>query len=66
MGRPAKKPEDRKSYHLRVPLDEGQRGLIEQAATLTHADKAEWARGVLLAAARKVVTREAGRGASRE
>jgi hypothetical protein len=51
MGRPAKKPEDRKDYHLRVPLNEVQRALIDQAVSLSHEDKAEWARVILLEAA---------------
>jgi uncharacterized protein (DUF1778 family) len=59
MGRPRKKPEDRKDYKLRVPLDEAQRALIEQAAALAHADKAEWARTVLLDAARRIIAKAA-------
>ncbi|HVS34978.1 MAG TPA: hypothetical protein VMS17_05310 [Gemmataceae bacterium] len=55
MGRPRKKPEDRKDYHLRVPLDEAQRALIDQAAALSRADKAEWARTVLLDAAKRMI-----------
>jgi len=55
MGRPRKKPEDRKDYHLRVPLDEAQRALIDRAAELAHEDKAEWARTVLLDAAKRMV-----------
>jgi uncharacterized protein (DUF1778 family) len=65
MGRPAKNPEDRKDYHLRVPLDERQREQIERAAALAHADKAEWARGVLLAAAQKQIARQDQKESSR-
>ena len=53
MARPAKNPEERKAYHLRVPLAAQQRALIEEAARLADEDKATWARMVLLAAARK-------------
>ena len=53
MPRPPKKPEDRKDYHLRVPLTDAQLALIEQAVRLDGADKAGWARTILLAAARK-------------
>jgi hypothetical protein len=53
MVRPAKNPEERKGYHLRVPLAAKQRTLIEEAARLADEDKATWARTVLLAAARK-------------
>ena len=55
MARPPKKPVDRKSYHLRVPLAAEQRALIETASQLTGQDKAAWARAVLLEAARKLV-----------
>jgi hypothetical protein len=55
MPRPPKSPEDRKSYHLRVPLTKAQRDLIEEAVRLEGEDKARWAREILLAAARKRV-----------
>jgi hypothetical protein len=57
MARPPKKPEDRKAYHLRVPLAAQQRALIEEAARLAAADKAAWARTVLLEAARRQVAK---------
>ena len=53
MPRPPKKPEDRKDYHLRVPLTVGQLAVIEEAVQLEGEDKAGWARAVLLAAAKK-------------
>lgn len=53
MARPPKKPEERKAYHLRVPLAAKQRALIEEAARLADEDKAAWARTVLLEAARQ-------------
>jgi hypothetical protein len=62
MARPPKKPADRKAYHLRVPLAATQRTLIEEAARLADADKAAWARAILLEAARKrLAKRKTGR-----
>jgi hypothetical protein len=72
MARPLKKPEERKAYHLRVPLAANQRALIEAAARLANEDKAAWARAVLLEAARKRIARRktgrttAGKGDLRE
>jgi hypothetical protein len=57
MARPPKKPEERKAYHLRVPLAAKQRGLIEEAARLADEDKAAWARTVLLEAARQRIAK---------
>jgi hypothetical protein len=53
MPRPRKNPEDRKDYHLRVPLTDAQLAIIEEAVRLEGEDKAGWARSVLLAAAKK-------------
>ena len=61
MGRPRKRPEDRKDYHLRVPLDETQRALIDQAAALAHEDKAEWARAILLEMAKRKIAKHEGK-----
>jgi hypothetical protein len=52
-----KKPEDRKSYHLRVPLTPGQRALIEEAVKVDDDDKAGWARAVLLSAAKRTIAK---------
>ena len=52
-----KKPEDRKNYHLRVPLTPGQRALIEEAVKVDHDDKAGWARAVLLSAAKRTIAK---------
>jgi hypothetical protein len=52
-----KKPEDRKSYHLRVPLTPGQRALIEAAVKVDDDDKAGWARAVLLSAAKQTLAK---------
>jgi hypothetical protein len=48
-----KDPQDRKDYHLRVPLTAAQLAVIEAAARLEDEGKAGWARSVLLAAAKK-------------
>jgi hypothetical protein len=61
MPRPRKNPEDRKSYHLRVPLTDAQRLLIEEASRLEEQDLAAWSRTVLLDAAKRRV-RQAGKG----
>jgi hypothetical protein len=55
MGRPPKKPEDRKRYQLHVPLTDAQHALIEEAVKLEGEDKAAWARAVLLRAAQERV-----------
>jgi hypothetical protein len=57
MPRPRKKPEDRKDYHLRVPVTPAQLAVIEEAVRLEGEDKASWARAVLLAAAKKCINR---------
>jgi hypothetical protein len=55
MARPRKPPGERKDYHLRVPLSDAQRSLVEEAARLDDQDKAAWARSVLLDAAKRRV-----------
>jgi uncharacterized protein (DUF1778 family) len=57
MVRQRKNPEERKDYHLRVPLTPGQRTLIEGAARLEGEDKAGWARAILLTAAKRTITK---------
>jgi uncharacterized protein (DUF1778 family) len=57
VARLRKKPEDRKDYHLRVPLTPGQRTLIEDAAKVEGDDKAGWARAVLLTAAKRTIAK---------
>jgi len=57
MVRMRKSPEDRKDYHLRVPLTPGQRALIEGAAKLAGEDKAGWARAILLTAAKRDIAK---------
>jgi hypothetical protein len=64
MPRPRKNPEDRKDYHLRVPLTAAQHAVIEEAVGLGDEGKAGWARSVLLDAAKKRIerARKAGGG----
>jgi uncharacterized protein (DUF1778 family) len=64
MPRPRKNPEDRKDYHLRVPLTDAQRSLIEEACRLAEQDLAGWSRTVLLDAARRKV-RQAGKASGK-
>ena len=58
MARPLKDPEDRKNYHLRVPLTDAQHALIEEAVKLDDQDKAAWARAILLDAAKRRIGKE--------
>jgi hypothetical protein len=57
MARWHKSPDDRKEYHLRVPLTPGQRALIEEAVRLDGEDKAGWARALLLIAAKRRIAK---------
>jgi len=57
MPRPRKNPEDRKDYHLRVPLTSAQLAIIEEAVRVEGEGKASWARSALLAAAKKCIDR---------
>jgi hypothetical protein len=61
---PRKNPEDRKSYHLRVPLTAAQRQLIEEASGLEEQDLAAWSRTILLEAAKRRI-RQAGKAADK-
>jgi uncharacterized protein (DUF1778 family) len=61
MPRPKKKPEERKSAELRVPVTEEQKSLIIQAAGLDGLDVATWVRPIILNAAKKRVERETPR-----
>jgi uncharacterized protein (DUF1778 family) len=57
MARQRKSLDERKDYHLRVPLTPGQRTLIEGAAKLEGEDKAGWARAVLVTAAKRTISK---------
>jgi len=53
MARPPKKPEDRMTEVLRIPLTPKQKHAITAAAFLNPSGTAAWARTVLLEAAKK-------------
>ena len=55
MVRPKKDKSDRKSSDLRIPLTDGQKGLIVQAARLAGIDMAAWARPIILQAAKELL-----------
>jgi uncharacterized protein (DUF1778 family) len=57
MTRPRKNPQERKDYHLRVPLSADQRAVIEDAARLEGEEKAGWARAILLSAAKRTIAK---------
>ena len=59
MARARKAPDERKDYHLRVPLSAKQRALIEKAVRLEGMEKAGWARAILLTAARRSIAKSA-------
>jgi hypothetical protein len=54
-GRPPKKPSERKSEYLRIPVTTGQKGAVVKAAEQSGQDLAAWARAVLLAEAERVI-----------
>jgi hypothetical protein len=62
MVRSRKNPDERKDYHLRVPLSAEQRALIEKAVKLDGAEKAGWARALLLVAARRRIAKSEEEG----
>jgi hypothetical protein len=53
MARPHKKAKDRKDVDLRIPVTTDQKRLIVEAAELDQLDMAEWARALLLRAAKQ-------------
>ena len=53
MARPPKDKADRKDAELRIPVTEGQKAAIVQAAQHAGEDMAVWARRVLLGAAQE-------------
>lgn len=55
MARPPKKPEDRKTANMKLPMTEAEKLLIEQAAAVDGAKPVTWARDLLLKAARRRV-----------
>jgi hypothetical protein len=62
MGRPRKYGELRMDTDLRVPLTTEQKTLLDDATADAPEGKAEWARSLLLAAAkRRIANREGGK-----
>lgn len=51
MARPIKKPSERKTAEIRIPLTPGQKSLILKAAAMANLDVATWARPIVLVAA---------------
>jgi hypothetical protein len=60
MGRPRKYGDLRMDTDLRIPLTVEQKALIDEATADEAGGKAEWARAVLLAAARRKLARGKG------
>ena len=53
MGRPPKKPEDRKTAVMLIPMTDAEREQIQAAAESDDAKPVTWARDVLLRAAKR-------------
>jgi uncharacterized protein (DUF1778 family) len=56
-GRP-KKPEQVKTYMLRIRMTEDERALLEEAARHKSLETSTWARSELVAMARKILGRK--------
>ena len=52
-GRPPKKPEDRHTSDIKIPLTEGDKAAIWDAAALDGEKPVTWSRNVLLRAAKR-------------
>jgi len=52
-GRPPKKPEDRKTSEIKIPLTSDEKELIKAAARVDEVKHVTWARRVLLTAAKR-------------
>jgi len=57
-GRPPKAPEDRRDRDMKIPLNESERQVIEDAAQADEAKPVTWARETLLRAAKRRLTRD--------
>jgi hypothetical protein len=60
MGRPRKYGELRMDIHLRIPVTEEQKALIDRAAADEPEGMAAWARTLLLGAAKRKVAKDKG------
>ena len=54
-GRPPKKPEDRRTTDVKIPLTEAEKLLIKQAAEADEMRHVVWARDILIRAAKRRV-----------
>jgi hypothetical protein len=61
MARPRKYGE-RMDIHLRVPVTDEQKALIDDATSDEPGGMAEWARSILLAAAKQKIAKRSGGG----
>jgi uncharacterized protein (DUF1778 family) len=52
-GRPPKPPEERRTDSMKIPLTNDEKELIERAARANDDRPVTWARGILLAAAKR-------------
>ncbi len=64
MGRPRKYGEQPVNKHLRIPVTDEQKALIDRATADEPAGMANWARGILLTAANRKLARAAARSGS--
>lgn len=55
MGRPFKKPEDRKTTDIRIPMREADKRLVEEAMALDGQQLATWARDLILTEAQNLL-----------
>jgi hypothetical protein len=55
MGRPPKKPSERKTAGILIPMTEDERALIQDAAEADEAKPITWARETLLRVAKRRV-----------
>lgn len=59
-GRPPKRPEDRRTADIKIPLSDSEKELIRQAAEIDEQKHVTWARGVLLEAAKRQIEKNGG------
>lgn len=53
MSRPPKKPEDKKTANMKLPMTEAEKTLIEQAAAVDGEKPVTWARNAILRVAKR-------------
>lgn len=57
MARPPKRPEDRRTSSMKIPLTDAEKQTIEQAARTDDAKPVTWSRETLLRAAKRKKSR---------